>query len=92
MHTKMKCSFLLSGIATVVAFATAAAAAPSYQLPACSDKDIGNCTCPYGTQYQASTTYAIVGTNAQDFQNLYGSCTSLFSPNSQTSRLLVYWS
>ena len=69
---------LLSGIAAIALHALAIWAAPpatdSRALPACSDKDIGNCTCPAGTEYQAATTYAVIGTNAQTFQKLYGSC------------------
>lgn len=72
----MKYSALLSGIAFLVVHSVAALAAPAHghKLPACSEKDIGNCTCPNGTEYQAAKTYAVIGVNALDFQKLYGSC------------------
>ena len=52
----------------------AAAVTHGRTLPACSEKEIGNCTCSNGTEYQAAKTYAVIGANAQDFQKLYGSC------------------
>lgn len=79
----MKSSALLGGIAALALHSLATLAAPaaaySHGLPPCSDIDIGNCTCPNGTQYQASTTYAVIGTNAQTLQKSYGSC--ILSPS-----------
>ena len=63
---------LLEGLA----LATSAAAQTSTGQ-ACPSNGVSlfeSCICPYGTDFQISTTYAILGVSAADFNKYTSSC------------------
>lgn len=69
-------SQILAAVAALT-FALVSAApapqAPSAALPACSGKKVP-CSCPAGSTFGNSTTYAVVGSSASDIFAITGDC------------------
>lgn len=60
---------------TSISFATILAiGAQANSLPACSDKSITPCSCPAGTDYSQSVTFAVIGAAAKDVRALIADC------------------
>ena len=60
-------------------FATASLLAPAalaVSLPACSSTSILPCSCPSGTTYGQSVTFAVIGATATDIKALISDCPS----------------
>ncbi|MCJ1318614.1 hypothetical protein MMC15_003944 [Xylographa vitiligo] len=62
----MKSSTLLFPLAILFS-----AWAQANYLPECSNTDVEPCACPNGTEFQDSHTYAVVGTNVENFKRLF---------------------
>lgn len=60
--------------ALALATSIAAQTSTGQACPANSVSRFEKCTCPYGTDYQYSTTYAILGVSAKDFSAYTSSC------------------
>lgn len=63
---------LLTGLA--LATLTAAQSSTQQACPSDSVNIYEACVCPYGTDYQFSDTWAILGVNAKDFKHYTASC------------------
>jgi hypothetical protein len=72
----MRLLTILSGLA--LATSAAAQTSTGQACPSNSVSRFEKCTCPHGTDYQYSTTYAILGVNAADFSDYTSSC--LYQP------------
>ena len=64
---------LLTGLA--LAASTVAQISTGQACPANPVSRFEACVCPYGTEFQYSTTWAILGVNAKDFSKYTSSCT-----------------
>jgi hypothetical protein len=65
-------SLFLGGLALATT-----ATAQSSTVQACPSESVSifeTCTCPFGTEFQISTTYAVLGVNAADFSKYTSSC------------------
>ena len=69
----MQISALLTGLA--LAASTVAQSSTGQACPANSVSRFEACLCPYGTDFQYSTTWATLGVNAKDFSKYTSSCT-----------------
>lgn len=70
--------FTPSLLASGLALAASAAAQTTSTGVACPGDSVGvfeTCICPSGTEYQISTTYALLGVNAKDFNKYTSGCT-----------------
>ena len=61
-------------LAPLAIFALLAPAASSTSLPACSTNSITPCSCPNGTSYAQSVTFAVIGAAAADVKALISDC------------------
>ncbi|MCJ1425367.1 hypothetical protein MMC29_003266 [Sticta canariensis] len=59
---------LSAPLTTLALVASTALAAPAASLPACSSTSITPCSCPSGTSYEESATFAVIGAKAADFK------------------------
>jgi len=66
----MKLSAPLSTLALL------APAALAESLPECSSTSTTPCSCPYGTSYEQSVTFAVIGAAATDVMALISDCSS----------------
>lgn len=62
--------------ALLTAFALLAPAVFAAPLPACSTTSTTPCSCPSGTAYEQSVTFAVIGASAADVKNLTSDCPS----------------
>ncbi|CAD6589383.1 MAG: hypothetical protein ASARMPRED_004020 [Alectoria sarmentosa] len=60
--------------APLVKLALLAPAALAASLPACSSTSITPCSCPSGTSYEESVTFAVIGAAATDVMALTSDC------------------
>jgi len=60
------------------AFALLVPAAFAVLLPACSTDSVTPCSCPNGTTYAQSATFAVVGASAKDFMAVTSDCSFTF--------------
>jgi len=63
--------------AIIISFASLALTAIAQSLPACSADSGTPCSCPTGTEYQQSVTFAVIGALGTDVKDLLTDCVSL---------------
>ena len=61
----------------LIDLALLASAALGAALPACSSNSPTPCSCPSGTSYEQSVTFAVIGATAVDVQTLTADCQCL---------------
>ena len=64
----------MPSILTLLALPLLSLAAPAIRSTICSWETGPICSCPSGTNYQSSTSYAIIGANVLDVRVVAGSC------------------
>lgn len=64
----------LPALLTALAVVPPAALATSF--PACSSTSVTPCSCPAGTAYEQSVTFAVIGAKATDVETLISGCSS----------------